>query len=66
VSALHPLATTDATKHSPTTATRRFGSRSVVGTPQVLLITGASIIMSQAMVCFFVFAVLFLMIWTFI
>jgi hypothetical protein len=62
VLALHPLATTNATKHKPTTAIRRFGGRSVAGTPQPLLIIGASIIMSQDMPCFFVFTVAFLMI----
>jgi hypothetical protein len=62
VSALHPLAATDAANPKPRTAIGHFGSRSVAGTPQSLLITGASTIMSQAMVCFFVFTVLFLMI----
>ena len=62
VSALHPLATMDAATPKPTTAIGHFGSRSVAGTPQSLLITGASTIMSQAMLCFFVFTVLFLMI----
>jgi hypothetical protein len=35
VSALHPLATTDATDHKPTMAIDHFGSLSVEGTPSV-------------------------------